>query len=42
MAETLRDIKYALRAFRSAPGVFTAIIVMLGVAVGAERHGVRV
>jgi len=36
MAETLRDIKYALRAFRAAPGVFTAIIVTLGVAVGAN------
>ena len=36
MTEVLRDVRYALRAFRSAPGLFTAIILTLGIAVGGN------
>jgi len=36
MGETLREIKYALRAFRSAPGLFTAITVTLALAIGGN------
>src|SRR5919204_3243188 len=36
MAEIVRDMAYALRAFRSAPGLFTAIIVTLAIAVGGN------
>jgi len=36
MTEVVRDIRYALRTFRSAPGVFGAIVVTLGIAIGGN------
>jgi predicted permease len=36
MSEFLRDAGYALRAFRSSPGLFAAIVVTLGMAVGGN------
>jgi macrolide transport system ATP-binding/permease protein len=36
MIELGHDIRYALRAFRSAPGLFGAIVVTLGIAIGGN------
>ncbi len=36
IGEVIRDIRYALRAFRSAPGLFTAIVITLGIAIGGN------
>src|SRR5689334_2527491 len=36
MNELIRDIRYAVRAFRSSPGLFTAIVVTLGIALGGN------
>jgi putative ABC transport system permease protein len=36
MTEILQVVRYALRAFRSSPGLFAAIVVTLGVAVGGN------
>lgn len=36
MTEGVQDIRYAPRAFRSAPGLFGAIVVTLGVAIGGN------
>src|SRR5689334_6367297 len=36
MTEVVRDIRYALRLFRSAPGLSAAIVVTLGIAIGGN------
>src|SRR5579871_3645453 len=36
MSDIVQDMKYALRAFRSSPGLFAAIVLTLGVAVGGN------
>src|SRR5262249_56814614 len=36
MTGILPDIRYALRAFRSSPGLFAAIVITLGLAVGGN------
>ncbi|HWW84101.1 MAG TPA: ABC transporter permease, partial [Vicinamibacterales bacterium] len=36
MSDIVQDIRYALRAFRSSPGLFAAIVITLGVAVGGN------